>query len=941
MLTNLPRQQLQVNAVYSALASSLAFTAIIAAIFSFLRPYNQVVYAPRLKHADTKHAPPPVGPGYLSWVKPLWFTKEHDIVQRIGLDATLFLRFTRMCRNIFLVLSVLYCAVLIPVNSFNSVNSENDTWLDRITPLQAQTRNQWALVVISWAATFTICSFLVWNYHKVVGLRQQYFESKEYRQSLHARTLMITDVPKQYRNDEGLAMIIDKVAPDASFSRTTIARNVKHIPSLITEYEDAVRKLEAVLAKYLKDPENLPNARPLCLPNKGPNFDGKTKVDAIEYWNFRVSRLRTQIVEARKAIDKRNAYPYGFASFTETTEAHMVAYASRKQHPANVTIRLAPQPINLIWENLHLNPSARRIRRFMVNIWTAILTILWIGPNALLAVFLVNLGNLAKVWDSFATELNKNPKFWSIVQGVAAPAVTSGLYLVLPIIFRRLSTRAGDQTKTGRERHVMANLYSFFIFNNLIAFSLFSTIWAYVASIINDTSQGNDVWKSILTHELQEPMFISLCKISPFWVTWLLQRQLGAAVDLAQIWKLVYSTVVRRISHPTPREIIELTAPPTFDYAMYYNYFLFYSTVALCFAGLQPLVLPSAALYFALDVWLKKYLILYIFVTKTESGGLFWRPLFNRLLFATILSNFVAFLTAWVRGNGSHAEAYAIIPLPFIVIGFKIICRKMYDEKLYYYCTMSGHPKPQVNTSQNEKLSARFGHPVLYKQLFKPMIHKNAQYKLHEVLNLHLDDDHTGYMSCSDSVIKMDRISEVSEKPNKSYILRNFELVADTNLDFEHYKNRPEFTDEYYEDNSLACPMIFSNGHVINVGSHLGTPVKEESVLRSFSSAAASCTNSPVPSAGPSVAESYSTEDKSQSDLAMVLPSQRKSPFYKLQNETQISLVRPGTPAATLSSWNPSRVRAFCDPAGYGPIPQADEQPEGNSSTYDFRIYRS
>ena len=43
--------------------------------------------------------------------------------------------------------------------------------------------------------------------------------------------------------------------------------------------------------------------------------------------------------------------------------------------------------------------------------------------------------------------------------------------------------------------------------------------------------------------------------------------------------------------------------------------------------GIQPLTLVATAMYFCIDSYLKKYLILYRFVTKTESGGLFWRVL--------------------------------------------------------------------------------------------------------------------------------------------------------------------------------------------------------------------------------------------------------------------------------------------------------------------------
>ena len=35
---------------------------------------------------------------------------------RVGMDAAVFLRFTRMCRNILLTLSILLCSILLPVH---------------------------------------------------------------------------------------------------------------------------------------------------------------------------------------------------------------------------------------------------------------------------------------------------------------------------------------------------------------------------------------------------------------------------------------------------------------------------------------------------------------------------------------------------------------------------------------------------------------------------------------------------------------------------------------------------------------------------------------------------------------------------------------------------------------------------------------------------------
>lgn len=176
--------------MFAALGSSLGVTAFIAICFSFLRPYNSVVYAPKLKHADEKHTPPPLGKGVFAWVVPLWSTSEQDLINLVGMDAAVFLRFTRMCRNIFLVLSVFGCAILVPINWTNFAADEAK-WLSRITPLNVWASAHWATVVFAWLLTIVVCGFLWWNYRKVLQMRRVYMQSEEYQHSLHARTLMV------------------------------------------------------------------------------------------------------------------------------------------------------------------------------------------------------------------------------------------------------------------------------------------------------------------------------------------------------------------------------------------------------------------------------------------------------------------------------------------------------------------------------------------------------------------------------------------------------------------------------------------------------------------------------------------------------------------------------------------------------------------------------
>jgi hypothetical protein len=722
------------------------------------------------------------------------------------------------------------------------------------------------------------------------------------------------------------------------------------LPELIEEHNETVRELEKHLAKYLKDPNNLLARRPECKPSKKDpswgSYPKGQKVDAIEYLTGRIKELELEIKEIRLNVDNRNPLPYGFASYEAIDEAHSIAFAARKKHPQGTTLVLAPRPNDIIWKNMPLSKSQRKTRRMINNVWVTLMTVAWIAPNAMISIFLVSFSNLGHVWPAFQSSLEAHTTWWSIVQGVASPAITSLVYLVLPIIFRRLLIRAGDRTKTARERHVAGKLYTFFVFNFLIIFSVFSTLWTFVAAVIADTNSGTNAWTAIKNEDLGLKFFISLCDISPFWITWLLQRNLGAAVDLAQLWTLVWSFCTRKFSSPTPREMIELTAPPAFDYASYYNYFLFYSTVTLCFATLQPLVIPACALYFAIDVYLKKYLLLYIFITKTESGGMFWRMFYNRMVFAAILSNLVVFLAVWVHGDGQHLEAYAVVPLPFLMIAFKWYCKRTFDDKIHYYTQRNLVKDPEAVRSKifggkNDRLSSRFGHPALYRPLITPMVHAKAQNILASIYGGRLTDSNTpgsgesGSMSGYSDTYALDPMREGQPGRKAKAGVPGFEIVPENRLDFAFYKGRAEFGEEhgggggiYGRAEDIVRSDTPGNSSAFGSDSLPGTPTGK----RMFS---------------PTTPMSYDA----QGDIGVGV----HNPVYGHRNDSQTALVDS---AAEMPVENPNvygipgghtreeslerRAPGFLGggPQGYGGLPQHEDDTDPMSYDY-FRTRRT
>lgn len=832
------------------------------------------------------------------------------MISMVGLDAVIFLRFMRMLRYMFIVLTILGLAVVLPVclagDHLNSgpttVSKRQDpsagdnsygkiSFLTKLTPQYSFGPRFWAYTILAYAFDAIVCGFIWWNYRAIVRMRRAYLQSSDYQSSLHARTLMITHVPPALRTDDGLIRIAADTNASRETPKTAIARNVKDLPELIEEHDEAVRALEKVLAKYLSNPDRLPAKRPTCKPSKRDRArDSSREVDAIEYLTGRIREIEREVMEVRESIDKRNPMPFGFACYTRIEDAHVVAFAARKKGPQGTTIRLAPKPNDIIWKNIGMSPKTRRTRSVWNGIWMVLLTIAYIIPNILTAVFLSDFANLASVWKGFGGTYYQHPKLWGVLQGILAPLIQALFYLALPIIFRRLLSKSGDPTKTSRERHVASRLFGFYMFNQLIVFSLFASVWRFIASVIQAGTTNKDVWDTIKNYHIFAHLVVGLCNTSPFWITWALQRNLGAAVDLSQLWPLIWGSVVRKLSSPTPRENIELSAPVPFDYASYYNNYLFTATIGLCFATLNPIILPITAVFLVLDSWLKKYMLLYIAITKVESAGMFWRMAINRLLIGLLISNIVIALIVASQGvvliqsaaSGSAAMLYAMVPLPFLILGFKLYLRHTFDDKIRYYKTKAGmvdmeapmEPSDKKAHHHRDRLGVRFGDPALWRKLKTPMVSAKAQHVLPQIYTGRTDANEMAAMRAAAfgqaDVYMANMDNQAPGKATKSSA--PFELVGESEQDFEYFKRRAEFREEFggegelYSRPSSRATSLASMSTLMGPG---GLPHMRKGSDSPSSSRASSRTRAADDAAGVTYPHGYAAPMRAESPSAL------------------------------------------------------------------------
>ena len=95
---------------------------------------------------------------------------------------------------------------------------------------------------------------------------------------------------------------------------------------------------------------------------------------------------------------------------------------------------------------------------------------------------------------------------------------------------------------------------------------------------------------------------------------------------------------------------------------------------------------------------------------------------------------------------------------------------------------------------KGDRVGVRFGHPVLYKPLMTPMVAAKSQHLLKNIYNGRTSMDGTNTAAAGYSDVYMDSMD--ANKAGKTTESAPYEIVNESEMDFQHYMNRPEFRDE-------------------------------------------------------------------------------------------------------------------------------------------------
>lgn len=176
----------------------------------------------------------------IKWIRRVFNIEDEELKVKCGLDGYFFIRFLRAMLVIFVPLMVIIVTILLPIN-FNKGKGVSN-YMDRqynVTGLDTlawqnvaptRTNRYWAhLVCAILAVSWTL--FRIYR-EKVnfIDVRQRFLTSPEHRIKASAKTVLITNIPSEYRSKEALESLYDVFVDNDDHSKLTVWVNRDYKP---------------------------------------------------------------------------------------------------------------------------------------------------------------------------------------------------------------------------------------------------------------------------------------------------------------------------------------------------------------------------------------------------------------------------------------------------------------------------------------------------------------------------------------------------------------------------------------------------------------------------------------------------------------------------------------------------------------------------------------
>ncbi|XP_068664416.1 calcium permeable stress-gated cation channel 1-like [Aristolochia californica] len=703
----------------SALVNILsAFVFLLAFAILRLQPFNDRVYFPKWYLKGVRCSPSRSGAfvskfvnldfrsyvRFLNWIPEALKMPETELIDHAGLDSAVYLRIYLLGLKIFVPITFLTFAVLVPVNWTNrTLETSKDYFSDidklSISNIPVKSPRLWAHLVMAYACTFWACYVLLREYEIIATMRLHFLASEHRRPDQF--TVLVRNVPPD--PDESVNELVEHFFlvnhPDHYLTHQVVY-NANKLAKLVKERKSMQNWLDYNQLKYNRNPSQRPTRKTGFLGLSGE------KVDAIDYYTSEIDRLTKEEALERERIknDPKAIMPAAFVSFKTRWGAAVCAQTQQTRNPTLWLTEWAPEPRDVYWHNLAIPFVSLAIRRLVVAVAFFFLTFFFMLPIAIVQSF-ANIEGIEKAVPFLRPVIEK--KFIkSLIQGVL-PGIALKIFLIfLPMILMLMSKIEGFTAISVLERKSAGKYYIFLLIN------------VFLGSVITGAAfeQLNTFMKQS-ANEIPRIIGAAIPMKATFFITYIMvDGWAGIAGEILRLKPLIFYHLKNFFLVKNEKDREEAMDPGSLDFASNEPQTQLYFLLGLVYMVVTPILLPFIIVFFGLAFVVYRHQIINVYNQQYESGAAFWPDVHARIITALII--FQIILLGLLSTKESAQSAPVLIALPVLTIWFHRFCKSRYESAFVRYPLQEAMMKDTLERAKEPNLNLKaylqsaYLHPV-------------------------------------------------------------------------------------------------------------------------------------------------------------------------------------------------------------------------------------
>ncbi|KAH0663624.1 hypothetical protein KY284_028555 [Solanum tuberosum] len=711
-------QDISVSAVIN-LISALVF--LLAFAIARLQPINDRVYFPKWYLKGIRASPRSSGSfvskfvnldlrtyiRFLNWMPAALKMPEQELIGHAGLDSAVYIRIYLLGLKIFVPITLLSFAVLVPVNwtSGETLDHIEDLTFSNIDKLSISnipsgSKRFWAHVVMAYVYTFWTLYILYKEYKKISTMRLDFLASEKRRPDQF--TVLVRNVPPD--PDESVSKHVEhffRVNHSDHYLTQQVVYNANKLVKLVEKKKSNHNWLTYYQTKYERDPEKKQKIKTgfwgLC---------GKS-VDAIDYYTTEIEKLTKEEDEEREKV-KSEPNAIVSAAFVSFNSRWGAAVCAQTQQSRNSTIWLtewAPEPRDVYWDNLSIPYIQLSVRRLLMAVALFFLTFFFMIPIGFVQAF-ASIDGIRKVLP-FLKPLIDMDFVKSFVQGFLPGIVLKIFLIVLPMILMIMSKIEGFTSLSSLDRRSAAKYHLFVIVN------------VFFGSIITGAAfEQLDRFLHQSPTEIPKTIGVTLPMKATFFITFIMvDGWAGIAAEILRLVPLIMFHIKNTFLVKTEHDREEAMDPGSLNFSVSEPRLQLYFLLGLVYSVVTPILLPFIIIFFAFSYMVFRHQIINVYDQKYESGASFWPDVNRRILIGLVISHLL--LIGLLSTKDASQSTPLLIVLTVLTIWFHKFCKGRFESVFVKFPLQDAVVKDTVerttepNFNLKEYLQDAYLHPVL------------------------------------------------------------------------------------------------------------------------------------------------------------------------------------------------------------------------------------